>query len=168
MDNESVSSKFIEKTRKITSLIANLTIIIGIIFAGIQLWQTKDINRKQVAIEAVSKTKTDDFLKAYARLKTIYKIDNINMQMVIQRVYNDDYIQSKILMIDDINYIMNTYNNIAILYLNEIADKDIIKSSIYSEMREFSNILENILDKSAYPNGYRKNFDMLLESLEKK
>ena len=135
---------------RVISILANIAVISGIIFAAIQITQSNKSEKRRIAIEAVSPTRSNDFLKAYARLKTAISIDSID-------------VEDQTSLIDDLNYVMNVYDNIAIMYISDLADRCIIKNAVYSAIREFSSILEAM----SYPEEYRKNFDTLLDLMEK-
>ncbi|GEM_PF-2386032 len=127
------------------SFLANIAVISGIIFASIQITQSNKSEKRRIAIEAVSPTRSNDFLKAYARLKTAISTDSID-------------VEDQTSLIDDLNYVMNVYDNVAIMYISDLADRCIIKNAVYSAIREFSSIVDTL----SYPKEYRKNFDTLL------
>ena len=56
---------------------------------------------------------------------------------------------------------MNTYDNIAILYKYDIADKNIIRHSIKINLLEFSKIINSIEE---YPVVYKKNINYLIQN----
>jgi hypothetical protein len=126
----------------ITTIFANIAVIAGIIFAIIQIDQSTRSERRRVAIEAVKEVRTNDFLKAYARLKTAYIAKNTKDNSLIT---------------DDLNYVMNVYDNIAVLYIYNIADRCIIKNSIYPAVEEVYAMLTFF----SYPEEYKKNFNTL-------
>ncbi|HXQ33889.1 MAG TPA: hypothetical protein VN843_07750, partial [Anaerolineales bacterium] len=88
-----------------------------------------------------------DFLKAYARVKT-----------AAQTKRADDQIN----LIDDLNYVMNTYDNTALLYLKDRGDKCMIKEATFSSVQE----LPAICDQLSYPKDYRKNLDEFLKQMQ--
>jgi hypothetical protein len=137
-----------KKIEKAISILANIAVISGIIFAFAQIMQSNNFEKRRISIEAVSQTRSNDFLKAYTRLITAYRSKKVEDQTSL---------------IDDLNYVMNVYDTIAILYISELADKCIIKDTVYPDTKELSPIL----DVMSYPNEYRKHFDALLGFMEK-
>lgn len=140
--------KRLRKVQYITTIIANLAVLIGIIFALIQIVQSKHIERTRIAIEAVNKVRSNDFLKAYKRLKIAYSKNTEEDPAII----------------DDLNYVMNIYDNIAVLYIFNIADRNIIKNSIYPATEEIA-AMSNFF---SYPREYKKNFNVLKNELSRK
>lgn len=136
------------KIERMISILAKFAVIIGIIFAFFQIIQSNRIERRSIAIETVKQTRSKEFIKAYTRLKTAYKSKQIKDQYSL---------------IDDINYIMIIYDNIANLYINNLADKCIIKKSVYFAVRDFTPIL----DFMEYPTEYRENFVIFKNSMER-
>ena len=139
---------------QVVGLLANIAIIVGIAFAFIQIKQANQTERKRVAIEAVRQTRSNEFTQAHTRLRTIYVSQHLNTENLNS-------------IIDDLNYTMNVIDDIAILYINDIADKCIIKNMIYDSLKEFSPVLDFLSSSLSYPDEYRKNFEVLKELMEK-
>lgn len=139
-----------DKLLNVIKFTTNLSVIVAIIFGISEILQNKETERRKIAIEAVAKTRSIDFIKSFTRLKTAY-ISNKNIEIISDSTY-----------IDDLNYLMNTYDNIAILYKHDIADKNIIKQSIESNLIEFSKIINSI---KGYPKAYKENINYLLHNL---
>jgi hypothetical protein len=109
---------------------------------------TKESEKRQNAINAISTTRSSEFLKAYARVKT---------------AYNSRKTEDAASLIDDLNYVMNVYDNIALLYINNLADRCTIKNSTYPAIKE----VQSIADAMSYPKEYRKNIDRTSVLMEK-
>jgi hypothetical protein len=122
--------KKIDRTVSIISIISNIAVIIGIIFAFAQIVQSNRSEKRLIAIEAVKETRTNDFIKSYTRLKSEFESGT--------KIKQDNA------LIDDLNYMMNTYSNIAILYLNDLGDKEIIKNTVYSGVKDFYIIIDSL------------------------
>jgi hypothetical protein len=127
----------------IASFLADLAVILGIGFAVIQITHSDRSERRRFAIEAVNQTRSAPFLKAYANLKNSYK---------------DGKVQGDPSLLDDANYLVNVYDHIALLYINDLADRCIVKESVYSALRELSPIWEAM----SYPGEYRENIKKCL------
>lgn len=146
-ENDFYNKKWLIKIERIISIIANISVIVGIIFVFIQIIQSNHFERRRIAIETISQTRSNEFLKAYTRIKTYHNSKQV-------KDYNS--------LVDDINYVINAYDNIANLYINNLADKCIIKRSVFSATKELSPIL----DSMEYPVEYRKNFDKFIILME--
>lgn len=147
-ENDFLNKSWFKKIEKLISILANVAVICGIIFALVQITQANKSEKRRISIDAVSQTRSNDFLKAYARLKT---------------AYTSQEVKDHTSLIDDLNFVINVYDNIAILYINDLADKSIIKANIYPTAKELSSIL----DAMSYPKEYKKNIETLLVLMEK-
>lgn len=137
----------IDKISKWLSIGANAVVIIGIILAFVQFSHMKRNEKIQNAINALNQTRSSEFLKAYTRLKTA------------QRGRNTQDTQT---LIDDLNYVMNTYDNIALLYINDLADRCVIKGGTHTATKEVSSIFEAL----SYPKENRNNFDRFVALMD--
>ncbi|HKO95730.1 MAG TPA: hypothetical protein VJU86_01980 [Pyrinomonadaceae bacterium] len=126
---------------------ANVFVIAGIIVALFQFFQSKRSEKVQNAINAINQTRSDEFLKAYARLKT---------------AYNTGQAADQVTLIDDLNYVTNTYDNTALLYINDLADRCVIRKAMFSTVQE----LASIYDKVSVPKEYRQNIDKFLDQMK--
>lgn len=131
------------------SLLANAAVVTGIGFALYQLHQSNTFEKRRIGIEAVSQTKSAEFLKAYRMLKSAEET---------RQVADEE----KIALVDSLNHVMNVYDNIATLYINDLADKCIIKNGVYSGAKEMAPISDSL----SYPAKYRKHFDFFLGLME--
>ena len=61
----------------------------------------------------------------------------------------------------DLGFIMNVYDSIALLYLHDIADREIIETRVHDAMAS----LEPILKVKAWPMESRLNFDAALAQM---
>jgi len=163
--------------KEIFSLISNIFVTIGVmvaifamIVAYMQYQQIKQLDKKRFAIEAINTTNETQFIKAYTRLKTIannFKFKTYNKELLKEIYNNSNYVKNKNFVIDDINLVLITYNNISMLYFNNLANQGILETGIYAEIREFSKILGRV---STVINKEFQNpkFEALLNELIKK
>ncbi|HXI24615.1 MAG TPA: hypothetical protein VNG71_12190 [Pyrinomonadaceae bacterium] len=122
------------------SMGANVVVMVGIIFAYVQFRHIEHSERVQNAINAVNQVRSSDFLKAYTRLKTASASGKTLDSTAV---------------VDDLNFVMNIYDNVALLYVNDLADRCVIKNGTYAATKEVSAIC----DLLSYPREYRVNFD---------
>lgn len=160
---------WLSPVQKIMSILASLAVIIGVVIALRQLRQTDTIERqrslqsevaekRRLAIESVGQTRSVEFLRAYRRLKVAYS----NRYIEAKKMESLEEREEKRALIDSLNYVMNVYDSIAIMYNHNLADRCIIKENIYSG----SNEIATFCDAFSYPEGYRKNFNILLALME--
>lgn len=146
MSDEPTRLRALTWFEKILAMLTNVFVIVGIFFAFVQLKASQRSEKIQNAINVINQTRSSDFLKAYARVKTAAQTKQVGDQ---------------ISLIDDLNYVMNTYDNAALLYLNDRADKCMIKQATFSTVQE----LPAISDELSYPKDYRKNVDEFLKQM---
>jgi hypothetical protein len=142
---ETTNLNWFRKCEKVISVFANAAVIAGIMFAFYQIIQSNNFEKRRIAIEAISPTRSNDFLISYTKLINAYREKRL----------------SSISLNKDLYYVMNVYDNIAILYLNGLADKSLIKENSYTAIMN----LELILTAMSYPEENRSNFDRLLSEL---
>lgn len=127
-----VISPFLELLAKITLIIANIAMVLGIFIALVQYMNAKEFNENQIksaelyekrknAIDAVNKVYNSEFINNLAKLKGNKNLKNNEITNAF-------------------NLVFNTYSVIAIVYNNNIADNQIIKKSIEKEVVEFVNL----------------------------
>ena len=136
----------VEQIPSIASIAANVATATGIFVLIFQLTQTNSIERRRVAIETIRQTRTPEFLKAFRQAKLAYETGSVDEK-------------DKDALVDSINHVMNIYDDIAVIYASDTADKCLIKGSIYSAAKEWSNISRKV---SSYQAEDRKHFDSLL------
>jgi len=137
----------IECVKATASFLADIAVVLGIAFAVIQLTHADRSERRRVAIDAVNQTRSPAFLKAYTNLKMSYQGGQVHGDLPL---------------LEDVNYLVNVYEHIALLYMNDLADKCLIRQSVYPALRELSPIW----DAMSYPKNYRENIDRLLIAME--
>ncbi len=147
------SSHWFLYTKEILSLLANFAIVLGILFAIIQINNDKKIERKKIAIETIDKTRTQEFIRSYVRIKRC--IEN-------NEKHNIDEITFQI----DINYIANIYGNIQRLYNKDLVEKHIIKDGIQDGLSMFCNLIKQ-LDVNQDKYKYLYKFEDELKNLKK-
>lgn len=135
-----VEKPWFRRAEKLLAVFANIAVVLGVIFALDAIRRSNQSEMRRTAIEAISQTRSLDFLKAYARLKTS-----------AQSGQTADMAST----IEDVNYVVNVYDNIAVLTVNALADLCIVKQSISSSLDE----VRGILDRLSYPLDYRRNLD---------
>jgi len=145
--NKASTTSGFKTAQSVASFLANVAVLIGIGFALIQLIQSDKSEKRRLAIEAVNQTRSSEFLNAYANLKTAYR---------------DGQVKGAPSLRNDINFVMNVYDHIALLYNNNLADRCIIKGSIHSAVKDLSPIC----DAMSYPKEYRTNIDILLALMD--
>jgi len=145
---EGASTPWLHRAEKLIQVLANVSVIAGIGFALIQVTESKRSERRRVAIDAVNSTRSTEFIKAYTRIKVTYQSKKIDKP-------------GKPILIDDLNYVINVYDNVAILYLYDVADRCIIKEAALPAVTELSSMLEAF----SYPSEYRHNFDPFLRAM---
>lgn len=67
--SESPDRSRLSRTVSILSISKSFAVIVGIIIALAQLIQSDRLEKRMIAIEAVDKTRSSEFLKAYSNLK---------------------------------------------------------------------------------------------------
>jgi hypothetical protein len=126
---------------------ANVAVIGGIVFAAIQITMTQRIERRRLAIEAASPTQSKDFLDSYSKLVEAYRADH-------------DMLGADSLR-DDLLFVMNVYDGVALLYLNGLLDNDIVERRLFEGMAS----IVPVLDSMKWPSGSRINFDAALRRM---
>jgi hypothetical protein len=130
--------------------------------------QAKRLDEKRVALDAVNRTKEKDFLRVFARLKTLSKLVNLHgIEKSLDIFYEGDLDKKVMHLTDDINYILNAYDHISMLLLNKLGDEDILMQGVYPEVRELSKILDAITP--LFPVGIaRRNCDKMLALFQRR
>lgn len=126
---------------RLTIVMANIAVIIGIIFAICQYNLIKNNNDRIFAIDALNRFYNMEFYRSTSIIHTV------------------EYDTNSIAYIDASNYLFNTYFLIAVVYENEIADNNLIGSAIKYE-------LERYLDTKSFENQPNKDVCKLIESME--
>src|SRR5205823_464076 len=132
---------------RFVSILASLAIVAGIFFAIYQIRLSNAIERRRVAVEAIRQTRSAEFIKSFRQLKAANQTGRIDEK-------------DKDALIDSLNYVMNIYDDIAVIYINDIADKCIVKDSVYSGANEMSAISDAL---SPSPPDNRKQFKLFLK-----
>ncbi|MCK5056372.1 MAG: hypothetical protein KAT34_06945 [Candidatus Aminicenantes bacterium] len=134
----------LEKFTKFTTIVANIMVIVIVGIGISQYFQAKNLEKKRVAVDVVYRD--IEFLKAFARLKTSAKsIGEANLEEILVSVYGaGDNDNNKKLMTYDINYILNTYKYIWILYDNNLADRNTLEQGVCPEAKIFLDIFDKL------------------------
>ena len=120
--------ELIKRTNIILSILASIAMIIGIFYAVLEYHHKKTNDKLLFTIEAINQTKTDKFINSYKRLKISYhsqKIDDINQYT------------------DDLNYVLNIYDNIAILCIHDLTENCMVKEAVYADLEFFIEIMKS-------------------------
>jgi hypothetical protein len=150
MDKKKSKRNFCQTLAHLIDMGSKLSVIIAAVFVIIQLNQNDRLERRRVAIDAINKTRQVEFIQAFARLKTFRQTKQV---------------EEKQAFVDDLNYVMSIFDNIAVLYLNGLADRCVIKNAIEFNLDEVLMIINSLEN---YPFEYRKNIDLLKKRLETK
>jgi hypothetical protein len=130
-----------ERAAQFIQVLANVAVVIGIIFAVVQLHETRRIESIRLAVEATSPTRSPEFLVAYGKLVDAFAFD--------ADMLNTDSLRG------DLSLVMSVYDNIATLYLHDLADREIIEALVHDAMSH----LVPILKVKKWPTESRRNFD---------
>jgi hypothetical protein len=143
MQSQKEKKKY-EMIAQFIQVLANVAVVLGIIFAAFQLIQTKHIESNRLAVDVTDPTQRPDFLDSYERIMDAYNLDH--------DMLNTDSLRS------DLSFVMNVYDNIAILYLHHLVDPEIIEARVHDGMTR----LVPILEAKKWPMASRTNFDAAL------
>lgn len=127
---------------------ANVAVILGVVFAIVQITMTARTERVRLAIDAASPTQAKEFLDSYSKLIDAYRADR-------------DMVGADSLR-DDLLFVMNVYDSIAVQYLNGLLDNEIVEKRLYDGM---SSIVP-VLDSMKWPLGNRLHFDEALQRMQ--
>ena len=137
----------IDKIEKKFSILGNFAVIVGVIFAIYQINIAIHAEKRGIAIDVISKTKTSEFLQAQTRLASWPECI----------AYKND----ASLLLYDLNYVLNTYDIVAVYFINNIADRCIIKQGVYQTAIDF----KKVLDISDCQKDKRISFDRFIEMI---
>lgn len=133
---------------KVIAIAADIAVVTAVIFVLVQIVQSNQFEKRRVAIDATAPTASVEFLASYTRLFDAYTADPTMFSSGSLR--------------DDLIYVMSVYDNMAILCLNGLADKDLVKQRSLRAM----TVLLPILDAMKWPPESRRNFDALVNDLK--
>lgn len=148
--NDQPERSWLKQVERYFSLLANISVVIGIAFALYQIHQSNAFEERRTAIAAINQTRSSDFLKSYRSLKTAYETNQLADE-------------ERDALIDSLNHVMNVYDNIAILYINDLVDRCIVNDAVYSGAKEMATICNAL----KYPPEYRQQFDLFISLMEK-
>ena len=126
---------------RVVSVLANVAVVVGIAFAFVEIRRSSQAEMRRTTIEAIGPTRSPEFLKSYARLKTAVQK---------QEVADNSSV------VDDLNYVMNVYDNVAILVISDLVEPCIVKDAVYPALEDFRAILRGL----SQPEGDRQNLDI--------
>ena len=125
----------------------NTVFAVGVFIGYVEFKEAQKINKQRIAIEALSHARSKEFLDAFMRLKRGAESGEL--------AYNGVEF--------DITYVMSEFEHIAMLYLYDLADRCIIKTSIEPTGSEVLGILGSL--SKPYPKESRLYFDLLMGRL---
>jgi hypothetical protein len=140
----------LKKAERVAAFLSSVAVVAGVFFAVYQLKQSDAAERRRAAIEVVGRTRSAEFLRDYRALKDVYLRGHISEE-------------EKKSLADPMNHVMNVYDSAAVMYINNLADRCIIRDSVYGGAREMSEISDGL----TYPPEYKGNFDLFLSLMEK-
>lgn len=130
--------KNIQSAEKLISILANLFVIFGVLFAIYQFWEIRDFEMKSNSMNLIQKTREPEFTRAF--------------QFVSQEMRNGNRDRDQV--IESLNYLANTYDYISVLYFSGNIDKEIVKQSTYQAI----DVLSDIFTFYKYPENRLVNF----------
>ena len=129
---------------------ANLVVIVGIVLALWQIRQTQQIESIRLAVEATTPIQSREFLEAYRNLRTAYR--------------NDPSMIHTESVDDDLMLVVNVYESIVVLYLNDLLKDEIVELRLFEGMKKIAPIL----DAKGWPPSSRQNFNKTLERMNER
>jgi hypothetical protein len=131
--------------------IANVAAIIGVVYVAIQYYKNIDIDKKQTTLKTLEETAKQPLLTSLRRIKQEYweASDKTAKQALTQE------------NIFDADLVLNTYDQIAILYRNDALDKCIVKEIIGDELYDIIDTLSFF----GYPIDNIKDLDCRLNRI---
>lgn len=148
-------NKWFLAAKEIFTVLANITVVIGIVFAYIQIKQQGELEKTRLAFDTVVQLRSPQFISAYEKIFAVYKTNAL------------DKSHPEVTYTSELNVVMNTFNSISLIYSNSLADKCIIKQSVSPLTEEFKPVLEYVL-KPYHSNStkmFREGFDSLVDGL---
>ncbi|MCD4652516.1 hypothetical protein K8T06_01110 [bacterium] len=160
--------KFLENQQSWTTTLTNVCVIVGIIFIYFQLNQSYEQSEIEIAIHVIDETRTPEFLRSVARLKTASlnaKGQSLFKKTIGQIYTKGDFSRNLNCMIDDVNIVLSVFINCWNLDQEGLANRNLFRRGIYPEVREFSKILDALEDLIP-SNINRREFDKFLAELQ--
>lgn len=146
---EHICSLWARRIQAVTSVLANIAVILGIVFAVLQLVQTRSAERHRIAIEATAPLRSPKFLDAYTK--------------VTDAARGGADIRHAVSALDDLYYVVSVYDNIALMYVSGLADKQLIRNETYNRLK----VLMPIMQATGWPSDEeRKNIDALAKAFQ--
>ncbi len=139
-----------ERASRVITFSTKLSVIVAVGFGIFQVNYQREVEARKVAIELANATREPGFLRAFSRLKGACA---------------GAVVEDKQGFVDDLNHVVAVFDNIAILYLNDLADREIVGESIGGKLKEFCGIMDSI---EGFPPEERINIDQLHENLSVK
>lgn len=133
----------IESLQSITSVFANVAVVLGLAFAAVQIVQFRAHERVRIAVDATDVVYSAQFLSAYTNV-----IECNRRGAEVPR--------------EDLVFVTNAYDSIAILYLRGVADGAIIHSRIGPNVPG----LLRILGQEKWPEASTQNLQRMAHELK--
>ncbi len=126
--------------------VAKLMAIVVGLFAFVQFSASRERDRTQVAIEAVTNIKTPEIIAALVRLDDHYEKNEL------------DYDGIRF----DIALVMSWYDHLAMLYLNDtVANRCIIQGGV----KPYVGSIQRVLTELEYPRERQASFELLVNRI---
>ena len=136
-----------KRFREIVELLAKIAAVLLAALAVQQFHHSKQVELQQLAIEAVTRTKSPEVLEALVRLEMHHERDDLEYEGVRR----------------DIALVIHWYDYVALLYVSDsLVNKCIVKGS----MGPYANLIQKILNELNYPVERRSHFDLLMNRMQ--
>lgn len=153
------------------SIIALIASGIAILLTIAQMKQTTRLSKEEKAIEAVEILRDEKFLSASAKLASFSNEPTVKSQKgeivlnseLLEKLFkNGDDLSNENSLIEDLNYVMASYNYVSQLYNSGLVEKQIVQKHFYNPVVHFDQCLGKI--ETVIPIN-RTFFDELLTDL---
>ena len=135
------------RAERVFSLLANIAVVVGLILVVYQINLANRSERKRLTVDSINETREKEFLESFKKRKGAQLSGSNSNRAALN---------------DDLNYVANTYDRIALLYLAGLLDKCLVKRSIADALNE----LDPILVFMDYPDEYREQISFMFEQLK--
>lgn len=126
---------------------ANVSTAAGVVFAGAQLWQGRQVELRKNAVDAAQLLYAKEFSASYRR--------------IIDRVEQKDTTTAGIE--DDLNYVVGIYDHVAIMYFSGILDKKIIEDNLGEALPRVVSIMESHFHYPAFSLKNMKKLEKIIK-----
>ncbi len=166
------------KLKDISTIIHNFAVVLILLLAAYQYYDNINDRKGVIALEAINKTKTLNFIKSVKRIMVISERCTLIKNKYPERNLRKNYIRlykylNEDQITDDINYIINIYDYIGILNRNKTASAKMLNNHLsYKNLHKLKNdlLLVGLLlfDPEGLSDTFFYDYDYLLGKLNKK